>query len=147
MTEWLNWTELMYKWENWTMKKAEFWRIDAFELWCWRRLLRVPWTPRRSNLSVLMGFPCGSAGKESSCNVGDLGLIPGLGRFPGEVKHYSLQYSGLENSMYCTVHMVAKSRIWVSNFHFCKGNQSWICIGKTEPEPLIPWPPDAKNWL
>ena len=44
------------------------------------------------------GFPCGSAGKESTCNVGDLGSIPGLGRFPGEGKGYPLQYSGLENS-------------------------------------------------
>ena len=40
-------------WESWTIKKAEHWRIDAFELWCWRRLLRVPWTARRSNQSIL----------------------------------------------------------------------------------------------
>ena len=46
-------------------------------------------------------FSCGSAGKESTCNVGDLGLIPGLGRSPGEGKGYPLQYSGLENSMDC----------------------------------------------
>ena len=39
--------------ESWTIKKAEHWRIDAFELWCWRRLLRVPWTTRRSNQSIL----------------------------------------------------------------------------------------------
>ena len=43
----------MYGCESWTMKKAERWRIDAFELWCWRRLLRVPWTARRSNQSIL----------------------------------------------------------------------------------------------
>ena len=43
----------MYGCESWTVKKAEHWRIDAFELWCWRRLLRVPWTARRSNQSVL----------------------------------------------------------------------------------------------
>ena len=48
---------------------------------------------------VFLGFPGGSDGKESTCNVGDLGSIPGLGRFPGEGKGYSLQYSGLENSM------------------------------------------------
>ena len=48
---------------------------------------------------AVLGFPCGSAGKEFTCNVGDLGLIPGLGRFPGEGKRYPLQYSGLENSM------------------------------------------------
>ena len=58
---------------------------------------------------VTMGFPCGSVGKESTCNAGDLGLIPGLGRAPGEGKGYPLQYSGLENSMDYTVHGVAKS--------------------------------------
>jgi len=55
-----------------------------------------------------LGFPCGSAGKESACNVGDVGLIPGLGRSPGEGKGYSLQYSGLENSMDCVIHGVTK---------------------------------------
>ena len=44
---------VMYGCESWTVKKAEQWRIDAFELWCWRRLLRVPWTARRSNQSIL----------------------------------------------------------------------------------------------
>ena len=44
---------VMYECESWTVKKAEHWRIDAFELWCWRRLLRVPWTARRSNQSIL----------------------------------------------------------------------------------------------
>ena len=44
---------VMYGCESWTVKKAECWRIDAFELWCWRRLLRVPWTERRSNQSIL----------------------------------------------------------------------------------------------
>ena len=47
----------------------------------------------------LLGFPCGSAGKELACNAGDLGLIPGLRRSPGEGKGYPLQYSGLENPM------------------------------------------------
>ena len=44
---------VMYRWENWTIKKSECRRTDAFELWCWRRLLRVPWTARRSNQSIL----------------------------------------------------------------------------------------------
>ena len=44
---------VMYGCESWTVKKAECWRIDAFKLWCWRRLLRVPWTTRRSNQSIL----------------------------------------------------------------------------------------------
>ena len=47
----------MYGSESWTIKKAECWRIDAFELWCWRRLLRVPWTARRSNQSILKISP------------------------------------------------------------------------------------------
>ena len=44
---------LLIGYESWTIKKSEHWRIDAFELWCWRRLLRVPWTARRSNQSIL----------------------------------------------------------------------------------------------
>ena len=47
---------VMYGCENWTIKKAEHWRVDALELWCWRRLLRLPWTARRSNPSVLKGI-------------------------------------------------------------------------------------------
>ena len=53
-----------------------------------------------------MGFPCGSDGKESTCNAGDLGSIPGLKRSLGEWKGYPLQYSGLENSVDCIVHGV-----------------------------------------
>ena len=56
-------------------------------------------------------FPGGSDGKASACNAGDLGSIPGSGRSSGEGKGYSLQYSGLENSMDCIVHGVIESRI------------------------------------
>ena len=56
-----------------------------------------------------MGFPGSSAGKESICNAGDLGVIPGLGRSPGGGKGYPLQYSGLENSMDYAVHEIAES--------------------------------------
>ena len=76
-----------------------------FDSWvrkiCWRRD-RLP-TP------VFLGSPCGSAAKESACNVGDLGSIPGLGKSPGEGNSYPLQYSGPENSMDCIVHGVTKS--------------------------------------
>ena len=58
----------------------------------------------------MLGFPSGSAGKESVCSAGDLGSIPGWGRSPGVGKGNPLQYSGLENSMDCIVHGVAKSR-------------------------------------
>ena len=66
----------------------------------------------------LKGFPSGSAGKEFTCNAGDLGWIPGLGRSPGERKGYLLQYFGLENSMDRIVHGVAKSRTQLSDFRF-----------------------------
>ena len=84
-------------------------RRPQFDFW----VRRFPWRRDRLPSPVFLDFPCGSAGKESTCNVGDLGSIPGLGRFPGEGKGCPLQYSGgfhgLENSMDCTVHGVTKS--------------------------------------
>ena len=71
--------------------------------WPWVR--KICWRRDRLPTPVFLGFPCGSAGKESACNVGDLGLVPGLGRSPGEGKGYPLQYSSLENSMDCIVHV------------------------------------------
>ena len=65
-----------------------------------------------------MVIPCGPAGKESTCNAGDLSSIPGLGRSPGEGKGYPLQYSGLVNSMDCIVHGVTKSQTQLRDFHF-----------------------------
>ena len=64
----------MYGCESWTVKKAERWRIDAFELWCWRRLLRVPWTARRSNQSILKKI-------SSGCSLERLMLRPKLQYF------------------------------------------------------------------
>ena len=61
-------------------------------------------------------FACGSVDKESACTEGDLGLIPGLGRSPGEGKGYPFQYSGLENSMKCIIHGIAKSGTQLSDF-------------------------------
>ena len=66
---------------------------------------------------VVLGFLDSSAGKESACNAGDPILIPGLGRSPGERTCYPLQYSGLENSMDCIVHGVAKSQTQLSDFY------------------------------
>ena len=87
---------------------------------------------------VFLGFPCGSPGKEFACNVGDLGLIPGLGRCPGGRKGYPLQYSGLENSMGCTVHGVTKSQIQLS-LSYCKVSridlsQKKVRLGEKEIE-------------
>ena len=67
-----------------------------------------------TNNAIITVTICGSAGKESACNVGHLGSIPGLGRSSGEEKGYPLQYSGPENSMDCTVHGVTKSQTWLT---------------------------------
>ena len=89
------------------------------------------------------GFPASSAGKESTCNAGDLGSIPGLGRSAGEGNGYPLQYSGLEDSMDCIVHGVAK--IQMQNFPVLFGSSHLSVQGKLvfptgwcrgwEPEP------------
>ena len=75
--------------------------------------------PSKRNLSMAqtIGFPGSSDGKESVCNVGDLGSIPGLERSPAERKSFPLQYSALENSMDCIVHGVTKSWTQLSDFH------------------------------
>ena len=86
-------------------------------MWChpWPRV--PPWDQAETTSLFsffpfsTLGFPDRSAGKQPACNAGDLGLIPGLGRFPGEGKSYPLQYSGLENSMDCVVHGVGSQRV------------------------------------
>ena len=81
-------------------------------------MAELPNISKTSVLSpVFLGFPGGSAGKESTCNARDLSSIPGLGRCPGEGNGYPLQYSGLENSMDCIVHGVSKSWTQLSGFH------------------------------
>ena len=70
---------------------------------------RFPWRRYRLPTPVFLDFPGGSAAKESACNAGDLGSLPGLGRSPGEGKGCPFQYSGLENSMDYIVHEVTKS--------------------------------------
>ena len=83
----------------------------SFDSW----VVKIHWRRDRLPAPVLLGFPCGSAGKRSACNMGDLGLIPGLWRSPGEGKGYPLQYSGLENSMDSPG--VTKSQTWLNDFH------------------------------
>ena len=70
---------------------------------------KICWRSEGLPTPVFLGFPCGSASEESACNVGDLDLIPGLGRCPGEGNGYPLQYSDLEDSMDGMVHGVAES--------------------------------------
>ena len=73
----------------------------------------IVWAPSRA-----WGFPGGSTGRESTYNVGDLGLIPGWGRPPGKGKSYPLQHSGLENSMDCIIHGVTQRQTRLGDFHF-----------------------------
>ena len=120
---------------GWLRKSNCYWMKVSMMVRCVQNILnclsaysvrKYKYYGRQECLSILkilnwgwaMGFPCGSTGKESACNVGGLGSIPGLGRSPGEGKGYPLQYSGLENSMDCTVYGVAKSLSRPSNFHF-----------------------------
>ena len=85
----------------------------SFDFW----VRKIHWRKDRLPTPVLLAFPSGSAGKESACNVGDLGSIPGLGRSFGEGKGYPLQHSGLKNSMDYIVHGVMKSQTQMSDFH------------------------------
>ena len=74
--------------------------------------------------SYFQGFPGGSAGKESTCNMGHLDSIPGLRGSPGEGKGYPLWYSAMENSRDCIFHGVAKSQTRLSNFHFTSSTRA-----------------------
>ena len=89
-------------------------RTPGFDPCIWK----IPWRRDRLPTPVFLVFPCGSTGKEYTCNTGDRGVIPGLGISPGEGKGCSFQYSGLENFMDCIVHGVAKSRRQLSDFRF-----------------------------
>ena len=127
-------------WRNVYSSHLSILKLDYLSFYCWAiRLLCIfyklgPWqtydlyisSPILFSLSFeAQGLPCGwvgkdsgedSSGEKSACNAGDLGLIPGLGRSPGEGKGYPLQYSGLQNSMDCIVHGVAKSQTRLSAF-------------------------------
>ena len=107
---------------HWLLNQYLLFSLNVLFIFNWRMLAlqhcvglchTSAWISHRS-----IYVPCGSAGKKSSCYEGELGSVPGLGRSPGEEKGYPLQYSGLENSMDCIVHGVAKSRTQPSNFHF-----------------------------
>ena len=100
-------------------------------------LLKIMWQIIKMNH---MNYPGCSAGKESACNVGDLGSIPGLGRSLGEGKGYPLQYSGLENPINCRVHGVTEwdTTGWLS-FHM---NYMGFPGGACGKEPNSPW----KDW-
>ena len=89
-------------------------RRPRFDSW----VRKIHWRRDKLPTPVFLGFPGGSAGKESACDAGDLGSIPGLVRVPREVKGYSLQYSGPENSMDCVARGVAELDMTDFHLHF-----------------------------
>ena len=104
----LSFTSLVW---GWVLELLQC-RKPRFDSW----VGKIPWGRSRLPTPVFLSFPAGSFGEESTCNVGDLGLIPGLGRSTGEENGYPLQNSGLENSMYSP--WVKKNWTGLSNFHF-----------------------------
>ena len=133
----------MYGCESWTVKKAECWRIDAFELWCWRRLLRVPWTARRSNSQPLGNQPwifIGRTDAEAPILCSPVAKSWLFGKDPDVGKDWRQEEKGMtEDEMTSTtqwtmslnkfweivkvreawhaaVHQVAKSQTWLSNW-------------------------------
>ena len=88
--------------------------------WLWEGEAELPSPCPEDSLLLVTILPGSSAGKESACNAGDLGPIPGLGISPGEGKGYPLQYSGLENSMDRIVHEVTKSQtLHFTSLYYC----------------------------
>ena len=92
--------------------------VGSLQRDAWGKITGLPMSPSpKGSLPSIPGFPGSSVGKESAWNAGDPGLIPRLGRSPGEGIGYPLQYSGLENSMDCIIHGVAKSQTQLSDLH------------------------------
>ena len=115
-------------------------RTARFDSW----VGKIRWRRDRLTISVYLGFPCGSAGKESAYNAGDLGSIPGLGIPSAEGKGCPLQYFGLENSMDCIVHGgVTKSWTQLSAFHFHHNKGIKVNILETYWHYLLP---DSMHW-
>ena len=147
-----------YRCENWTIKKAEDQRIDAFKLWCCRRLLRVPWTARRSNQSILplVAQSVKSLPAMQETQVQSLGWKDPLEKemathsvfLPGEfhkqrrlVGYSPWGHKESDTTMWLTLDSKEIKPVSLT------GNQSWIFIRKTDAEVEAPihWPPDAKS--
>ena len=115
---------VMYGCESWTIKKAERWGIDAFELWCWRRLLRVPWTARRSNQSILEEISPGVHWKDWcwSWNSQYFGhLMRRAGKDSDAGKDRGQEEKGMTEDEMVEWHWTWWTRVWVNS-----GSWWWI---------------------
>jgi len=115
----------LYNGKLWAVKRDE--TVPFVEVWMdLETVTELSQKEKNKYMTHILGFPHGWSGKESACNVGNLGSITGLGRSPGGGKDYPLQYSGLEKSKKCIAHGVAKSRTRLSDFHFHMWNlEKW----------------------
>ena len=149
---------VMYGCESWTVKKGEHWRIDAFELWCWRRLLRVPWAARRSNQSILKEISpgCSLEGLMLKLKLQYFGhlmwrvdslektvMLGGIGGRRRRGWQRMRWLDGITDSMDVSLselwEMVMNREAWRAAIHGVAKSQTWLSNWTEGPSIRLPW--------